>query len=147
MSHKRRDSTEYCAVHCSATPPDVDIGADTINQWHKDRGWSEIGYNFVIRRNGLVEVGRPMDAQGAHVLGYNDVAIGVCLVGGVDSKGKADNNFTTQQFESLLLTLKFIRCYAPDAFIQGHRDFPGVKKDCPSFSVREWLQFADPSLL
>jgi N-acetyl-anhydromuramyl-L-alanine amidase AmpD len=126
----------------------MDIGVAEIRRWHvNDNGWSDVGYHFVIRRNGLVEQGRHLDHEGAHVHGYNDVAVGVCLVGGVDEHGKAENNFTPEQLVSLLKTLRFLKAYAPDAFIQGHRDFPGVKKDCPSFGVREWLQFADPTLL
>jgi N-acetylmuramoyl-L-alanine amidase len=147
VSYTPRPRTEYIAIHCAATKPSQDIGEAEIRQWHKDRGWSDVGYNVVIRRSGLIEIGRPLDWQGAHVAGYNDEAIGVCLVGGIDDDGKPANNFTTDQFVSLLACLRFLRRYAPDARIQGHRDFPGVLKDCPSFNVRAWLESVDPQLL
>lgn len=147
MNRIPRLTTDYIAVHCSATGPDIDIGEDEIRAWHKDRGWDDAGYNIVIRRTGLVEIARPLDDRGAHVAGYNDSAIGVCLVGGVDDAGKAADNFMPSQMRSLLDTLRFLRRYAPGARIQGHRDFPEVKKDCPSFDVRQWLQAMAPELL
>ena len=146
-SYTERKVTDYIAVHCSATKASADIGEAEIRKWHKDQDWSDIGYNVVIRRNGLIEIGRPIDYQGAHVAGYNEEAVGVCLVGGLDENGNADNNFTDEQFAALLVTLRFLKGYAPLARIQGHRDFPGVKKDCPCFDVRAWLSKTDPLLL
>jgi len=58
-------------LHCSATPPDMDIGVAEIDTWHKAQGWKRIGYHFVIRRNGIVERGRPLAQIGAHVEGHN----------------------------------------------------------------------------
>lgn len=147
MTYTPRLRSDFIAVHCSATGPDLDIGEDEIRQWHVDKGWADIGYNVVIRRSGLVEIGRPLDYQGAHVNGYNATSIGVCLVGGVDDNGKAADNFMPAQMRSLLDTLRFLRRYAPAAKIQGHRDFPEVKKDCPSFDVRAWLAQMAPDLL
>lgn len=144
-----RLTTDFIAVHCAATPPDADIGAAEIRKWHMapPLSWDDIGYHLVIRRNGLVEAGRPLDAAGSHVKGFNSRALGVCLVGGVDDAGKAADNFMPSQMRSLLDTLRFLRRYAPGARIQGHRDFPDVKKDCPSFDVRQWLQVMAPELL
>jgi N-acetyl-anhydromuramyl-L-alanine amidase AmpD len=111
------------------------------------KGWADVGYNVVIRRSGLIEIGRPLDYQGAHVEGFNSKSVGVCLIGGVNEKGDPAVNFTDRQWASLLTTLRFLRLYAPGARIQGHRDFPNVAKACPSFDVREWLSVMDPSLL
>jgi hypothetical protein len=136
---------KYIAVHCSATPPNQGIGTKEIRKWHLARGWKDIGYNAVIRRTGELEVGRDLDKDGdfleeigAHVEGYNSVSLGICLVGGVDYKGKAENNFTKAQFDTLEKTLKEWKKMFPNAIIQGHRDFPNVKKDCPSFDVKSW---------
>ena len=65
------DSIRYLVVHCAATPPEMDIGAKEIDLWHRQRGWSGIGYHFVIRRDGRVEAGRPLDRPGAHAQGFN----------------------------------------------------------------------------
>jgi N-acetylmuramoyl-L-alanine amidase len=138
-------------IHCSATPPDMDIGASEIRTWHvRDNGWADIGYHWVIRRDGLIEAGRPEALKGAHCAARqgNVASIGVCLVGGVrrgkDAKGKAalltEDNFTEAQWLSLEIKVQQLRRQYPEIdTILGHRDLdPG--KDCPSFSVREWLR-------
>lgn len=132
------EDVKYLVVHCSATPADRDIGVKELDRMHRERGFVCIGYHKVIRRDGTVEDGRPLTQRGAHVEDWNHCSIGICLVGGVDSKLKPEANFTEAQFESLrklLLDLPF-----PDAVIQGHRDFPNVSKACPSFDVKHWLR-------
>lgn len=80
-----------------------------------------------------------MDAIGAHVEGFNSTSVGVCLVGGVAEDGTTpQDNFTKDQYMSLLVLLKGLQKMYPEAEILGHRDFPGVKKACPSFDVRKW---------
>ena len=123
-------------MHCSATKPSQDIGAAEIRRWHvEDNGWSDIGYHQVIRRNGAIELGRDLKVSGAHVVGYNKLSVGVCLVGGVNADGAPENNFTPEQFDSLRLTLDYWKRIYPDARVMGHRDFPGVNKACPCFDV------------
>ncbi|TBE66388.1 N-acetylmuramoyl-L-alanine amidase [Rhizobium ruizarguesonis] len=134
-----RKVTSYLVVHCSATQPKMDIGAKEIRQWHREKGWIDIGYHFVIRRDGTVELGRPENVVGAHVENHNSNSIGICLVGGVDTKGKAENNFTPAQFATLAIKLRELRSKYPGVTVQGHRDFPGAKKDCPSFDTRKWI--------
>ena len=132
---------KYIAIHCAATPPHVNVGAVEITRWHKARGWSDIGYHYVIRRNGVIEKGgRMMDERGAHVKGFNNVSIGICLVGGVDAHQMAEDNFTDDQFRALKELLRELRLIFPKAIIQGHRDFPDVRKACPSFEVKDWLE-------
>lgn len=142
-----RSRTDFIAVHCSATPPTANVDENEIRKWHIARGWTDIGYNIVILRDGVIQIGRPLDHMGAHVEGYNDRSLGVCLVGGVDAVGHAEDNFTEKQKLSLVATLRFCRLYAPGAKILGHRDFPNVSKDCPSFDVRAWLATIAPELL
>ncbi|MBZ5882544.1 peptidoglycan recognition protein family protein, partial [Escherichia coli] len=135
-----RKSTDYLVVHCAATPPSWNGGAKEIRQWHREKGWIDIGYHFVIRRDGTVETGRPENTVGAHVENHNSNSIGICLVGGVDDKLKAQNNFTPAQFAALALKLRELKKKYPNVTVQGHRDFPGVKKDCPSFDTRKWIK-------
>lgn len=139
MSMKKRASTDWLVVHCAATPPSMDIGKTEIDRWHRAKGWLMIGYHYVIRRDGRVEAGRPEEAVGSHVAGYNSVSIGICLVGGVSASGKSEDNFTSAQYAALALLLKDLRVRYPRAKVQGHRDFPKVAKDCPCFDVRNWL--------
>lgn len=139
MNYTERTSTEYIVIHCSATKATMDVGEDEIRDWHLERGWSDIGYNMVIRRDGRVEIGRPLDYRGAHVRGYNSVGVGVCLIGGVNSTNQPEDNFTPEQWDSLELSLRWMRRVWPDAQIVGHNELT-TKKACPSFSVPEWLE-------
>jgi N-acetylmuramoyl-L-alanine amidase len=131
---------EYIAIHCSATKPSQDIGATEITQWHKANGWKTIGYHKVIRRDGVIEDGRPLTEPGAHVQGFNHCSIGICMVGGVDEKGNPENNFTQSQWDSLYGLVRSLLDEHPKAKVQGHRDFPNVNKACPSFDVKAWLK-------
>lgn len=131
---------KYIAVHCAATKASQDIGVTEIDRWHRAKGWIMVGYHFVIRRDGSVETGRKLDMPGAHVNGFNSVSLGICLVGGLDEEGKPENNFTKAQLAALATLLASLAIDFPAASVQGHRDFPGVKKDCPCFDVRSWLK-------
>ncbi len=130
------------AVHCAATKASMDIGAKEIRDWHVNGNkWSDIGYHKVIRRDGMVEDGRPETKSGAHVAGHNSYTLAVCLVGGIDDTGAAEDNFTTGQFIALRAVIdnwceKFGLTHAD---VMGHRDFPNVAKACPSFDVQAWL--------
>ncbi len=136
-----RPSTTHIVVHCSATRAEQDIGRAEIERWHRQRGFLGIGYHYVIRRNGVVEVGRPEDTIGAHVQGHNRTTLGICMVGGVNANDitKAENNYTPEQFAALKELLLRLRAKYPTAEIVGHRDFPNVAKACPSFDVKEWV--------
>lgn len=134
----KRKATNYIAIHCSATPPNRDIGLEEITKMHRSRGFVAVGYHFIIRRDGTVETGRPVDTAGAHVKNYNANSVGVCLVGGVDSRMKAQNNYTPEQWESLSKVVAELKDKYPHAAVLGHRDFPAVAKDCPCFDVKEW---------
>jgi|TARA_R110000803_G_scaffold169965_7_gene233023 N-acetylmuramoyl-L-alanine amidase len=126
-------------VHCSATRPSHDIDAKEIDRWHKKRGWSGIGYHFFIKRGGLIEIGRPIEKQGAHTKGLNKNSIGICYAGGVkeergeDGKWDADDNRTSEQIASLLTLLRLLKKIFPEATIHGHREF--AAKSCPCFDA------------
>lgn len=146
MALKKLDaaSVKYLAIHCSATSPAADIGLEEIDRWHRNRGFLKIGYHYVIRRDGTLEFGRPLDEVGAHTEGFNSESIGICLVGGVDSSKlqKPEDNFTDDQKESLRMLLLGLKKLFPNAVVQGHRDFPNVAKACPSFDVKSWAKWA-----
>lgn len=125
-------------VHCAATPPTLDVGVKEIDEWHKARGFSRIGYNAVIRRNGEIEQGRGEGAELAHARGYNKNSLAICLVGGVNETGTPEANFTPAQWNALRRWLDEKQEKYPDAQILGHRDLPNVLKDCPSFDVPHW---------
>lgn len=137
-------------VHCSATPANRDIGAAEIRAMHKQRGFADIGYHHVIRRDGRIEPGRAEHVAGAHVQGHNRFSIGICLVGGVKPDMTAETNFTEAQYCALSQLLKDLSARFPGARVCGHRDLspdrngdgkvtPGEwVKACPTFDVPAW---------
>lgn len=129
---------EQIVIHCSATQPHQDIGAQEIDGWHKKRGWSGIGYHYVIRRNGAIEKGRPDDKAGAHVQGHNSRTLGICLIGGLNAEGRARPDYTPEQWQTLELLVRHLKSQHMRAEVLGHRDFPGVNKACPCFDVDDW---------
>lgn len=148
-----RLSTEFIVVHCSATRADPNIDVETIRKWHKDKGWSDVGYAFVIKTNGDIQLGRGIDEIGAHVQGYNSRSIGICLVGGLDANGKPSITFSHNQLLSLRLLIDGLLVRYPNADVLGHRDFSPDKdgdgkierhewfKACPCFDVNQWYCF------
>lgn len=132
-----RKSTDALFVHCSATKPTMDIGVREIRQWHKEQGWLDVGYHFVIRRDGTVEEGRDIEAVGSHVKDHNHNSLGICLVGGVDESNKFKANFTPSQIRSLRTLLDGLKVKYPSAAIRAHHDV--APKACPSFDLKRWL--------
>ncbi len=127
-------------VHCSATRPAQDIGGEEIDVWHKARGWSGCGYHYVIRRNAVLEYGRPISQIGAHVRGHNRWSIGICLIGGFESKATdlPEDHYTEGMLHKLVQLLTSLRLVLPDPFaIFGHNEF--ANKGCPGFDVQKWL--------
>ncbi len=125
-------------VHCSASKVNQKVDLAEITRWHITRGFLKIGYHYVIYRDGSVHKGREDTEVGAHASGYNKGSLGICLVGGLNDEGKAENNFTDDQFVSLAELLTKLLVKHPKAEILGHRDLPKVAKDCPCFSVKQW---------
>lgn len=124
-------------LHCSATKEGQDISAATIKDWHVNgRGWSDIGYHYVIRLDGTIEIGRPVDRPGAHVKYHNIDSIGICYVGGVEQDGKTPKDTLTiaqeQAFRSLYNALQMV---CGPMTLHGHNEF--AAKACPSFIVKD----------
>ena len=74
-------------VHCADTPEGRDVKTEEIKRWHtEERGWSDIGYHWVVELDGSVHAGRDESINGAHCRGHNSDSIGICYVGGADSE-------------------------------------------------------------
>lgn len=125
-------------IHCSATKPSMDIGLAEIDEWHKQRGWSGCGYNYIGRRDGTVERGRAEGSILAHAKGFNENAIAYCMVGGISEHGVPEANFQEAQWKALRAFCDWMKVRYPDADLLGHRDLNGVNKSCPCFDVRRW---------
>jgi N-acetylmuramoyl-L-alanine amidase len=129
-------------VHCSATPEGRDYTVEQIKKDHKEQGWSDIGYHYVIYRDGSIHEGRNVDIIGAHCEGHNSNSIGVCYIGGLENKPnveykklKAKDTRTEAQKRALIELLSKLKKYYPEAKIYGHHDF-NKGKDCPSFDAK-----------
>ncbi len=123
-------------IHCSATPEFRHVTVDDIRRWHVDgNGWSDIGYHYVIPLNGTLQEGRDLKKDGAHVKGYNKNTIGVCYVGGCDSKMNPKDTRNEAQKEALDAVIKYLRLRFPNATVHGHNEFSS--KACPSFDVQK----------
>jgi N-acetylmuramoyl-L-alanine amidase len=122
--------------HCTATPEGKDYTVNDIRAWHKQRGFSDIGYHYVIYRDGRVMVGRPIGQIGAHVEGHNTGTVGISYVGGVAADGKTakDTRTAAQRASLLWLTAQLCRKF-PIAKVTGHNQY--ANKACPSFDVRK----------
>ncbi len=157
-------------IHCSASPNGDtlfrgkagDVGCQTpvqlIDEWHAKRGFHRdqaarvrynpslraIGYHYVIYRNGGISTGRDVEEIGAHVAGFNQKSLGVCLVG--------TDRYTPTQWQSLADLVGALRKRYPDSRVTGHRDLSpdqnanGIVEKfewlttCPGFDVAAWVE-------
>jgi N-acetylmuramoyl-L-alanine amidase len=113
------DRVRWLVIHTAGTPDGQDTSAAAIHAYHRQKGWSGVGYHFVIRQNGDIETGRPLTKQGAHTYGINDRSIGLAFSGNGDLFP-----ITPEQRESGLdLAFRLCRLYDIDvADVIGHRE-------------------------
>lgn len=123
-------------LHCSATPEGKDFTVEDITRWHKERGFTTIGYHYVIYRDGSIHKGRDENMSGAHCTGHNSNSIGVCYIGGLAKDGKTPKDTRTKaQRSSLARLVMELVCKYPDVTIHGHNEFSN--KACPCFNVQK----------
>jgi len=136
----KREKTDTIVIHCSATPPTMDIGVEKIREWHVgENHWDDVGYHHIITRDGTLEPARPEEMQGSHNPKTNYRSVAICMIGGSNSNGDWENNFTNDQFVTLkALLLNLTKKYEIKKII-GHYQVDD-KKECPSFKVPDWLE-------
>lgn len=121
-------------IHCTATPEGKDYTVDTIRQWHRQRGFSDVGYHYIIHPNGQIDDGRDVNVAGAHCSGHNSHSIGIAYIGGMTADNKSSKDTRTdEQRKAIKRLLRALRSIYPKAKIHGHRDF--AAKACPSFDA------------
>lgn len=121
-------------IHCTATPEGRDCTPKDIDSWHKEKGFSGIGYHYVVDLSGKIHEGRPLDTIGAHARGYNAASIGVCYVGGIDKAGQPADTRTDAQKAALSTIVSAAKKTYPSITVVGHRDISA--KACPCFDAR-----------
>jgi N-acetylmuramoyl-L-alanine amidase len=136
-------------IHCTATRPDwwtgtsAEVKTNEVRNWHTSKGWSDIGYHYLIDRDGTVVTGRPLDRTGAHVKGHNTGSVGISLFGGFGGSAGDSfaDNFTEDQERALLDLIAKLKSDHPSITkISGHNQY--AAKACPCFSVPAWLKKA-----
>ena len=122
-------------IHCTATPEGRDVSISDVRRWHvEERGWRDIGYHFLIQRDGTIDEGRPIEQTGAHTRGHNWDSIGIAYVGGMSKDMTEPKDTRTEEQKDALVDLL---CQLHDCYggkIYGHRDFSS--KACPSFDAK-----------
>ncbi len=126
---------KYIAIHCTATPQNTKVES-ILNYWRNNLGWKNPGYHFIILPNGSYQNLLPIDQVANGVAGYNSVSIHISYIGGIDTNGRPLDNRTNEQKRALIRLIMDMKAKFPKAIVQGHRDFPNVKKSCPSFNAK-----------
>jgi len=143
MTSQKPNYPNRVILHCSATPDFVEqdkdfdrFGLADIKRWHIERGFGGVGYHFIVRRTGVIELGRPLELQGAHTLGHNTNSIGICYVG--------SRRPTPRQITSILNLYSVIYNDYGVRYSNwfGHYEFT-VMKECPGFSMDIFRKLLD----
>ena len=117
--------------HAAASTCDV----RTIHEWHLRRGFSGIGYHFLVRKNGTIERGRAENFVGAHVAGHNRGSIGICFEGNFETEtmGEAQKNAGAELVEYLK------KKYSINTVVR-HKDLAATACPGKNFPFEEILQ-------
>lgn len=126
---------KYLVVHCTATSPTAKVES-IKNYWKQVLKWKSPGYHYIVKADGEIATIHPETLSSNGVQGYNSVSIHISYIGGVDENNKPKDTRTNDQKDALWQALRILKSKYPDAIIQGHRDFPGVSKACPSFNAK-----------
>ena len=125
---------EYIVIHCTATTQNAKISS-IKTYWKNVLNWNSVGYHFIIRANGIYKQLTGLNSVVNGVKGHNKNSIHVAYIGGL----KGIDNRTNEQKQSMFMLIEQLLKIYPDAKLKGHRDFKGVKKECPSFDVVKWF--------
>jgi len=121
-------------IHTSYTPEGREHDVEDIRAWHKARGWSDVGYHYVIKLDGTIEQGRSLDKIGAHAKGHNQGSVAICYIGGMDEKDRVPKDTRTEaQKESLQKLVSALSVTFGGLTVHGHNEVSS--KPCPCFDV------------
>ncbi len=126
-------SVQRVFIHCSASDNPAHDNVATMRQWHLARGFNDVGYHFFIRKDGTLQLGRPLERTPAAQEGNNIATIAICL------HGLAKDKFTEKQLSALKQLAKQIKtAYNAKITFHGHREVSA--KSCPVFDYKTVLQ-------
>lgn len=120
-------------LHCTGTPKNTTI--ESIQRyWREVLKWKNPGYHYIVQADGRITPLQPISLIANGVAGHNPDSIHVAYIGGE----KFDDR-TPEQARSMLGIVRELQLNFPGVRVCGHRDFPGVTKECPRFDVKEWI--------
>ena len=126
---------KYIVIHCTASQPNTKKEA-ILSYWKNTLKWKTVGYHRLIDANGVIHELAKYEQVTNGVKGYNSESIHFSYIGGIDESGRPKDTRTIKQKESLLYLVKQAKKQFPNAIVQGHKDFKGVAKACPSFEAK-----------
>jgi hypothetical protein len=116
-------------VHCTASDREEDDDIEVIRKWHLARGFVDVGYHYMIHKDGSVSKGRSLNVVGAHTEGRNTLSVGIVLAG--------LEEFSPSQFIKLGMLRKEIeQHYGRELKFYPHNYF--ANKLCPNFPCDLW---------
>lgn len=125
-------------VHCTATFAEQKVTIEILRKWHKQRGFKDVGYHYLIDIEGNILTGRPVEQVGAHCKDHNAHSIGVAYTGGLGDDAKPANTLSEKQKVALVQLLRELKERYPEASIHGHSEF--ANKACPCFDVQQFVE-------
>jgi N-acetylmuramoyl-L-alanine amidase len=137
---------KYIVIHCTATQPETTI--ESIQRyWKEVKGWKDVpGYHYIVKTSGEVIKLLDESKNSYGVYAHNNECISISYIGGIDKAGKPKDTRTRKQETAMFNKIVELSNRYPNAKIVGHKDFPEVKKACPSFDVKTWLANYKPDL-
>lgn len=142
-----REITEV-VVHATDTTRDMNVDYDVLFQWDVfKRGFTDVGYHFIIKRDGALQVCRPISRKGAHTFNnHNQYSIGIAFAGGKlgnrkqKSSKRSDRSFTDEQFNTFDAFMQAFYTVIPGGQAWGHNDIDVTRRSDPHFNVPEYVR-------
>jgi hypothetical protein len=129
---RRLNQITTLIVHHSASPRHCTVG--DVRRWHLEKGWSDIGYHWVIEEDGIIQIGRPVGRIGAHCRGHNTESVGVCVMGNNCEPGQ---EWLPDQVEGLKDLIYAVALVIPEIATMGHNQLAATA--CPGVDLKELL--------
>lgn len=138
LQYRAREKTTGIILHSSHTPPSVVTVRDYLAVHGRVMGLLEIGYHYVIERDGKVVACRDQHVIGSHTPGFNRFTVGICLAGGMSESGEQVENFTGIQLASALDEVDAILEIYGEIEVAGHTEIQRYRNRllrCPGFDM------------
>jgi len=141
-------------VHWTDTFSNKHLTAEDIHKTHIALDMDGIGYHYIIRRDGTLQRGRPVDLIGDHTAAFNNLTLSIAFVGGYTCPTntnspetfKSRESLTRAQFNTFDQFCNVFYAYIPGGQLVGHNDLEEV--DDPGFDVVKYARnrFNKPGL-